>query len=375
MKKIIIFLIVPFLFVFACQANEPTDIIMDKIGNDLNNFKENLPQDILDFLPEEIWNGNFNNLIDSNFNEASLLDLTLDYLFLGLNSALKSFGAIMIIIIISSIFNTFSHSFSSSLVKASFSVSSSLCVAIVIFNICTSLASSTSNYLSALCNVMESFAPLMASLYVITGNITSGGIANASFVLFIAITERYLVAFMLPIVNICICFAIIKSFTSQYDFGGISKIFKNTFTGVTIFVMSVFMFVLSCKNIISQTADSLSIKTAKFAISSFIPIIGSTVNDALRTITSSLAIIKNSCGITAIIVVALLMLPIIISLLLYRLVLNISASVAKVLGCNNECGVIEEASSICGFLLVLVICTCILFIFALTILIKTSVVL
>ena len=375
MKKIVIFLIVPFLFVTFCQASNTEEEIMNSISSELDSFKESLPQDILDFLPKEIWDGDFNKLIDGNFNEASIMNLLLDYLFSGLSSVLKSFCAIIIVIIISSVFNIFSSSFSTNLIKSSFTMSSSLCVAAVIFSLCSALANSTSDYINALCNVMESFAPLMASLYVITGNITSGAIANASFILFIAITERFLVTFMLPIVNICICFAIVKSFAIQYDFSGITRILKNSFTGVTVFVMSVFMFVLSCKNVISQTADSLSIKTAKFAISSFIPIIGSTVNDALRTITSSLTIIKNSCGIIAIIVVALLILPAIISLLLYRLALNITASMAKALGCNNECVVIEEASSICGFLLTLVICTGILFIFALTILIKTSVVL
>ncbi len=374
MKKIIIILIALFLFILQCQATEPSDEIMDEISNELNDFKSSLPQEIIDFLPDEIWDGDFNKLIDSDFNEASLLDLILDYLFLGLNSALKSFGTIMVIIIISSIFNTLSNSFSSSFIKPSFSIASALCVVITVFNLCTSLASSVSNYINVLCSIMESFAPLMATLYIMTGNITSGGIANASFVLFISIVENFLVSFMLPVVNICICFSIMRSFGGQYDFSGISKILKNTFTGVTVFVMSVFMFVLSCKNVISQTADSLSIKTAKFAISSFIPIVGTTVNDALRTITSSLSIIKNSCGIIAIIAIALIMLPVIISLLLNRLFFNISASVAKALGCNNEYGVIEEASSICGFLLALVLCTCILFIFALTILIKTSVV-
>lgn len=374
MKRVIIFLIVPFIFILHCQATEPGDDIMNEIRNELNDFKSALPKEIIDFLPSEIWNGEFNKIINDSFNEASLLELILDYLFLGLNSASKSFGAILIIIILCSIFNTLSEAFKSNAVKSSFTIASSLCISITVFNLCTSLASTVSNYLIALCNIMESFAPLMATLYIITGNITSGGIANASFVLFISIIENFLVIFMLPIVNICICLTIIKSFSKQYDFSGISKTLKNTFTGVTVFVMSIFMFVLSCKNIISQASDSLSIKTAKFAISSFIPIVGSTVNDALRTITSSLSIIKNSCGIIAIIAIALIMLPVIISLLLNKLLYSISSSIAKALGCNNEYSVLDEASSICGFLLALVLCTCILFIFALTILIKTSVV-
>lgn len=355
-------------------AKEPSEMIMDSISNELDTFKNSLPNEVLEFLPSEIWDGEFSKLLNDEFNESNLMSLILDFLFVGLNSALKSFSSILIILIISSIFYTLSNSFSSNSIKNSFNIASSICVSILIFNLCTSLSNNTQNYINGICKVMECFAPLMTSLYILTGNVTSGGIASASLILFISIVEKFLVLFMLPIINICMCFSIIKTLGAYFDLSGLSKILKNTFTGVTVFVMSVFMFVLSCKSILSQSADSISIKTAKFAISSFIPIVGGTVNDALRTVTSSISLIKNSCGIIAIIVIAILILPSIISLLIHRLLFNLTSSIAKCLKCNNEAVILDEATSICGFLLALVLCTCILFIFALTILIKTTVV-
>jgi stage III sporulation protein AE len=134
------------------------------------------------------------------------------------------------------------------------------------------------------------------------------------------------------------------------------------------------MFILSCKSILSQSNDSISIKTAKLAISSFIPIVGATVNDALRTVVSSITLVKNSCGIIALLAIGLMMLPQIVSLLLFRLLFNITSAMAKCLNCDNECSIIEEASGVCGFLLALVLCTSILFIFAISIMIKSTVV-
>ena len=66
------------------------------------------------------------------------------------------------------------------------------------------------------------------------------------------------------------------------------------------------MFVFSYKSILAQGQDSLSLKTARFAISSFVPIVGSSINEALRAVTSSISILKSSSGIAAIIVIALL---------------------------------------------------------------------
>ncbi len=377
-RKFILVLFVILLFALPCYA---TDVEYDiekeiyfNIENNLNEFKNSIPKEILELLPEDIWNGNFDSLLGKDFSEANILELSIDFLFAGINKGIVNFASILIIIIVSSIFNTLSVSFSSNFVKTAFSYASTLCIALAVFNLCNEISVSVSNYLYALCGVMEGFSPLMCTLYIMTGNLTGGGISSASFVLFIAVIERFLITFMLPISNICICFSIMKAFGNQYDFSGISKVLKNTFTGITVFIMSIFMFVLSSKSVLTQAADSLSIKTARFAISSFIPIVSSTVNDALRTISASLSAIKSSCGIIAIVIIALIMLPVIISLLINRLFFNITASISKALGCNSECSVLEEAGSICGFLLALVLCTCILFIFALNIFIKATVV-
>jgi stage III sporulation protein AE len=366
-------LITLFLFSISACADSPKDDIMNQINDEIQYFKKSLPKEIIEFFPKEIWEGDFSKLLGSDISEVSILNLILNYLLLGLNNALKSFSSITVILLISSLLDALCFS-KSNAVKNSFNIASTICVSISIFKLCTSIATNTSDYLSSLSKIMECFAPLMATLYILTGNVTTGTVASASFVLFISLVENFLLSFMLPIVNICICFSIIKSIGGYFDLSGISKILKNTFTGITVFVMSIFMFILSCKSILSQSTDSISIKTAKFAISSFIPIVGSTVNDALRTITSSISLIKNSCGIIAIIIIAIIMIPSIISLLLNKLLFSITSSIAKCLNCNAESYVIEEASSICGFLLALVICTCILFIFALTIMIKTTVV-
>ena len=366
--------IIVMLLTITCNATNVSETIINEIQAELEIFKSNLSNDVLDFLPEGVWKGDFSSLLSEDFNEKTIFEFIMDYLFLGLNDALKSFCVISVIIIISSLFNTLSSSFSSIAIKNSFNLASSICASITVFNLCSNITHNTVIYLNGLCKAMECFAPLMSTLYILTGNLTSGGVASASFVLFISVIENALVKLMVPIIYICISFSIIKSLGGYFDLSGISKTLKNTFTGVTVFVMSIFMFVLSCKSILSQSNDSISIKTAKFAISSFIPIVGSTVNDALRTITSSISLIKNSCGIIALLVIALMMLPQIISLLLYRLLFNITSSMAKCLKCDTECTVIEEASSVCGFLLALVICTCILFIFAITIMIKSTVV-
>ena len=77
--------------------------------------------------------------------------------------------------------------------------------------------------------------------------------------------------------------------------------------------------------------------------------------------------------VIAIIAIAVIMLPIIINLFLNKLSFSILSSMAQLVNADKESAILDEADSCCGFLLTIVACTCVLFIFALTIFIKTEV--
>lgn len=365
-----LFLIIFFSLTVFSQSIEKD--IVSSIDKELNDFKSTLPDYVVDFFPEGLLDGDFSSLINNEVNEKTFVDTIVSYLLSGLDTVLKNFSSILLLIIIISIFNALKNSFSDTNIGNSFSICSTLCISITVFQICVNLANNANSYIKLLCNTMNSFAPIMTAMMLLGGQTSSAVVLNTSMVLFISLTDAFLLSFMLPLIKMCLSFGCVKSLGSSCDFSGISKTVKTAFVSVTGFVMSVFIFVLSYKSTLSQSADTISLKTARFAISSLAPIVGSSINDSLRTVTSSLTLIKNSCGVIAIIVIAVMMMPIIINLFLNKLSFSLLSSLCKIVGSEKEGAIIEEADSVCGFLLTLVCCTCVLFIFALTIFIKTN---
>ena len=71
--------------------------------------------------------------------------------------------------------------------------------------------------------------------------------------------------------------------------------------------------------------------------------------------------------------VLLLTLPVAISVYLHKLCLDICASLSGMIGCSKEKEIISDASGICGFILAMVCCSGVFFIFILSIFIKSSV--
>ena len=83
--------------------------------------------------------------------------------------------------------------------------------------------------------------------------------------------------------------------------------------------------------------------------------------------------LKNIFGIGAIIMIALLVLPVIISLLLTRVAFLLCAGFADMLGCHNEARMLDNLSEIYGFMLGVVSCVVAMFILALYIFMQTVV--
>ena len=372
MKKIGFIFISIIIFTVKSYATDTIGKLNEEIKNDLSGFSEALPQEVVDFIGRDTFNGDFNGLFGENLTEGKFLDLAVTYLFSGLNTVLKSFASILALLVIIALFNSLADTTAGN-VKNVFSLCSTLCVAISVFGICVSLASNARAFMTLLCQVTSAFLPVMITVLTLSGSMSSAVVTNGSMLLFINLIESFLLKMMLPVVNVCLAFSCVKALNKACDLSGISKIVRTTFTSVTVFVMSIFLFVLSYKGVLSQSADTLSIKTARFAISSFVPLVGSSVNDALRTLSSGIATIKSSCGVIAIVAISVITLPIIINLFLNKLSFNILSIVSGAIGGQGEKAILDEADSICTFLLTLCACTSVLFILGLTIFIKTGV--
>ena len=371
MKKVFIFISVFIFLSFTCYADDATDKIISSLDGELSNFEASIPNEIKELLPKDFFNGSYDSA--SSLNQQDFLEIIGNVLLANLPSILKSFSLILVLIIISSVLNLMKQGFQNDSLGKSFNLCSSLCISAFVFTAVSSILTSTVSYINTLCSVMNAITPVISGIYIMTGNISSAAVSSSGIMLFITLLQNFVVIAIIPIIKICMCFSIIKSISTEIDVSGFSKIIKNTFTTILIFTMTVFSFVMSCQSVLAQGNDSLSLRTAKFAVGSFIPIVGASVSEALKTVSSSLSVVKGSVGVIGIIIIAIITLPALISLYLNKLSFDICTGISKSLSCSNEASVTEEASSICSFLLSIVAITCVLFIFSITIFLKSTV--
>ena len=102
----------------------------------------------------------------------------------------------------------------------------------------------------------------------------------------------------------------------------------------------VFMAFLSVQGITASVYDGISIRTTKFALSKYVPVIGGYLSEGFNLIMAGSVLIKNSLGLTALILLLLTVVPYIIRITLLSLTLRLTAAISEPLGSSEITGVI-----------------------------------
>lgn len=183
-------------------------------------------------------------------------------------------------------------------------------------------------------NFMISFAPLYAITVAVAGN-PGAAITYNTLVIGVAEIVSAIINYgFIDIIGCYFCLCIGFSLNGSLNFSRFINSVNRFISFALGIVSSVFAAVLSIKGIYSAAADSAASKTVRFAISTLIPVIGSSLSDAYSTFIGSINILKGSVAIIGIIAVVLVNLPVLTEIFLFNTTLNILGFVSELSDIN-----------------------------------------
>ncbi len=130
-------------------------------------------------------------------------------------------------------------------------------------------------------------------------------------------------------------FSIVGNISKNVKMEKFSKFFQSLFVWIIGIVFTIFIAFLTIQGLTVSNIDSISLKTAKYAIKSYVPILGSYLSDGVGLILASSVLIKNAIGATGLIVlIATVFLPI-IKIIIIMLLLKLTSSIIESV-CDNK---------------------------------------
>ena len=154
--------------------------------------------------------------------------------------------------------------------------------------------------------------PILLTLMMTTGNIVSAGAVQPILLFLITFIGNMITTFLLPLILIGTALSIISKVSDKVQIDKLAKYFKSSVVWVLGIVLTIFVGILSLEGSLTSSVDGVTAKTAKAAVSNFIPVVGKILGDAVDTVIGCSNILKNALGFVGIFVVlAICIMPII----------------------------------------------------------------
>lgn len=374
MKKILTFtgilIFLLFLFNITVSAEEVYEFKLndaDKTAEGIfEEFLNSIPEDIKKELPESDY-----DTIFEEYDQEYFFEKISDSIQAAVGPTVKTVALLLGIVILSAVFNVFANNISDDKLKGIFSFCSSLCVALSIFSSMKTVFDTVKTLLDSLSKTMLALIPAMEAVYIQGGNLTGAAVTSTGVNIMIGFTESLFSKIIEPCIYVAFILAVVGAVTKNPGIAFMVKSLRGLLTGGIIIIMTVMSFVLALQNSAAGAADTFTVKTLKFAIGNYIPLVGGTVAESFSLLSGSMGVIKQSCGTIGIAVMIVAFLPPFAIILMNRFAIGISGALAEVLGCEREGALIGECKSICTLLVAVSAGAVVMYIIALGIFCKT----
>lgn len=116
-------------------------------------------------------------------------------------------------------------------------------------------------------------------------------------------------------------------------------------------VFSIFIGYATVIGIMAGGKDGLSIKTAKYAINSLVPIVGGYLSSSFEIFRAGSIILKNSLGVVGLVIIIWVIIAPAIKMILHNLLLKFSSALIDIAGENSISNLMIDLSKVFNFLL------------------------
>ena len=217
--------------------------------------------------------------------------------------SLTVLGSILAIVIIHSILKSVSESLENdNISKLIYYVQYILIVSIVMMNFSdiVHIVKDTCNNLVGFINIL---IPLLISLMIYTGSITTSGVLEPVILFLINFIGNIIQNIIIPIVLVFISLIVISKISDNVQIDKLSKFLKSGVVWFFGIVLTIFVGVVSLEGTLSSSVDGITAKTTKAIVSSAIPVVGKILGDAVDTVLGCGIILKNAVGIVGVVIV------------------------------------------------------------------------
>lgn len=319
----------------SVKFNQEENTIQDEeVNNKLNslyNYINNMKSDVeimndldpVDYIKGYIKNG------EGNLSIKEVGNAITSFLFKEVKTVLSLSISIIVIAIMCSLLKNLQSAFSNEGIS---NIAFFACYSILIIILSKSFLVSINiaiDIIKELSNFMAAILPVLVMMLGSIGGFAQAATMDPIIMAATLIIPRVYTTIIIPLILITFVLEFTNNISTDYKIGNLCKLTKQTTIWIQGIILAIFIGLLTVRGITSSTIDAVTLKTAKFAIDNFIPIVGKAFSDAIASVAGYSLIIKNAVSSIGLIIIVLMMLYPIIKLILISFVYKLTAAIIE----------------------------------------------
>lgn len=330
---------------------------------DPNEFINDLPDDIRRELPD-VSGGDISDILDY-YGFRYFMEKIFSSLKNIFPSVLVTFSSLAGILIIICMINNLCSALGMTEIRSAANMCTGLCFSISVMSMQKQAIILVETFFSSVASVMKILVSVLEGALILSGNFTMSQVASAGITVVIAVMETLYQSILLPVVTCTFILSTIAAVTGNKGLAFLVRSVKSIVTAVIIAIVTIITFVFSIQSTAAISADNFMAKTAKFALGSYIPIVGGAISESYSLFQASASAIKSYVGITGMVVIFVVCFSPLIVIVLNHFVFNIASSLSGFLGCETEGNLLSEYSSLYSVFIALLLSASVMLIISL----------
>lgn len=177
--------------------------------------------------------------------------------------------------------------------------------------------------------LMQAVFPVLLALMTALGSASAAGAFSPMMALLSSGIGALIAQIVLPCFIATVVLSVVGNMSEGIKLGRLSKFFKSAATFVLAGAFSLFAVFLTVQGLAGGIADSVSLKAAKFAVQSYVPVLGGYLSDGLDLALAGIVLIKNSLGLVCVIMLCTAVLVPIVQTAVLTLGLKLTAGLCE----------------------------------------------
>jgi len=381
MKKLILILSIVLIFSKIAYGDADTEVDESYINKKIDSLVDT--SEIDEFIDEISQDNNLHlegglkTIVykavkgENILNSQSIKEMTIEMAFKELKSALTILSKILVIVIISAILTNLQNSFEESSISELAGYVNYMIVAILVISNFAQIMDMTKISIDRMTSFMQILLPILLTLLIIAGGPNTKIIFHPMILGMVNIVGLVIKRIVFPLIYFSFIVSLLSNFSERAELSKLSEIGRKIITYIISIAFTIFIGILTIYGL-SSKIDGISIRTAKFAVDKFVPIVGGFLSDSVDAVIGSMTILKNGIGIVGLIMLVIIILAPLIKLTILLFIYTITGAIIEPIASKNITQFFNDISKTFLLILITMVSLGIMFFITITMVVDTG---